>query len=727
MEISGKVYNIIYENDETNFKIINLDSSGLLETVKGIFPLVAVGDNLECKGKYVEHKSFGLQFDCESFTKIFPEKTKDIVDYLSTGTIKGIGPKLAESIVDEFKEETLDIIYNNPEKLAKIKGISESKAKEIGEEFRNKKALFNLVEFLKEYNLSMASVNKIYETFGLDSIETIKENPYVLVDILYNTNFKDIDKIALKQGIQPNSENRVIAIIKYIMNLYLNNGHTIVDRKEFMSFITRNIELGYEYLEDLLHRLEMSNYLVVEDEYIILKSIEYAESNIIQTILDIKSNEIENILKYDSLLEQYEKKSKIVLTNDQRVAIKSVNENNICIITGGPGTGKTTILEFIINIFEVSNKKVEVAAPTGKAAKRIIELTGHNTSTIHRLLKIGHFEEDRTNAVYFEPDKLDADLLIIDEASMLDIYLFLYILSALKPHTKLVVIGDVDQLPSVGPGKVLADLINSNIINTVQLKEIFRQAKKSDIVLNAHRVNNGKNIEIKNNKENSKGSDLKIIEVNDSEVMFEELIKILKKEDFFKFFEESIILTPTKKGTSGTVNLNKEIQNIFNHNKGKTYGKIEFKKNDRVMQIKNNYDLVWEQGDTVGTGVFNGDSGKISKIDDKNKKIQVICDDGKVVEYLFSELDQLQHAYAITVHKSQGSEFKKVILLLPNAVPSLLTRNVLYTAMSRAKEHLIIIGSNNTLRRMVNTNRTNLRQTKLKEKLIDVFEIKSKK
>ncbi len=713
MEISGKIYNIIYKNDETNFKIINLDNSGLLEIVKGIFPMVEVGDNISCKGKYVEHKKFGLQFDSESFTKIFPEKTKDIVDYLSTGTIKGIGPKLAESIVDEFKEETLDIMYNEPEKLAKIKGISENKAKEIGEEFRNKKALFNLVEFLKEYNLSMGSINKIYETFKLESIETIKENPYVLIDILHNASFKNIDRIALKQGVQPNSENRVIAIIKYIMNLYLNNGHTIVDKKEFMSFLTRNIELGYEYLEDLLHRLEMSDYLVVEDEYIILKSIEYAESNIVQIITDIKNNQIEGISNYDLLLEQYEKKSKIVLTNDQKKAIKLVNENNICIITGGPGTGKTTILEFIIKIFEENDKKVEVAAPTGKAAKRIIELTGHSTSTIHRLLKIGNFEEDITNAVYFEPNKLDADLLIIDEASMLDIYLFNYILSALKLHTKLVIIGDVDQLPSVGPGKVLSDLIDSKSINTVHLKEIFRQAKKSDIVLNAHRVNNGKYVELHNNKV----SDLEIIEARDSEIMFEELIKILKKEDFIKFFEDSIILTPTKKGTSGTVNLNKEIQSIFNHNKGKTYGRIEFKKDDRVMQIKNNYDLVWKQGEVVGTGVFNGDSGKISKVDDKNKKIQVVSDDGKNIEYLFSELDQLQHAYAITVHKSQGSEFKKVILLLPNAVPSLLTRNVLYTAMSRAKENLIIIGSGNTLRKMVNTNKTNLRQTKLKEKL----------
>lgn len=713
MEISGKIYNIIYKNDETNFKIINLDNSGLLEIVKGIFPMVEVGDNISCKGKYVEHKKFGLQFDSESFTKIFPEKTKDIVDYLSTGTIKGIGPKLAESIVDEFKEETLDIMYNEPEKLAKIKGISENKAKEIGEEFRNKKALFNLVEFLKEYNLSMGSINKIYETFKLESIETIKENPYVLIDILHNASFKNIDRIALKQGVQPNSENRVIAIIKYIMNLYLNNGHTIVDKKEFMSFLTRNIELGYEYLEDLLHRLEMSDYLVVEDEYIILKSIEYAESNIVQIITDIKNNQIEGISNYDLLLEQYEKKSKIVLTNDQKKAIKLVNENNICIITGGPGTGKTTILEFIIKIFEENDKKVEVAAPTGKAAKRIIELTGHSTSTIHRLLKIGNFEEDITNAVYFEPNKLDADLLIIDEASMLDIYLFNYILSALKLHTKLVIIGDVDQLPSVGPGKVLSDLIDSKSINTVHLKEIFRQAKKSDIVLNAHRVNNGKYVELHNNKV----TDLEIIEARDSEIMFEELIKILKKEDFIKFFEDSIILTPTKKGTSGTVNLNKEIQSIFNHNKGKTYGRIEFKKDDRVMQIKNNYDLVWKQGEVVGTGVFNGDSGKISKVDDKNKKIQVVSDDGKNIEYLFSELDQLQHAYAITVHKSQGSEFKKVILLLPNAVPSLLTRNVLYTAMSRAKENLIIIGSGNTLRKMVNTNKTNLRQTKLKEKL----------
>lgn len=721
MEISGRVYNIIYENDKTSFKIINLDSSGLLETVKGIFPLIEVGDNIKCKGKYIEHKSFGLQFDCESFVKIFPERTNDIVDYLSAGTLKGIGPKIAKDIVEAFGEETLDIIYSEPEKLVEIKGISNNKAKEIGEEFRNKKALFNLIEYLKEYDLSMGNINKIYETFGLESIETIKENPYILIDILSNVSFKNIDKIALKQGISPNSENRVIAIIKYIMNLYLNNGHTIVDKAEFMSFITKNIELGYEYLEDLLHRLEMSEYLVVDKEYIILKSIEHAESNIVETLLNLKYEEIESIIAYDSLLDDYEKNSKIVLTNDQKTAIKSVNENNISIITGGPGTGKTTILKFIINIFEKSGKKVEVAAPTGKAAKRINELTGHSTSTIHRLLKIGKVDENSSNAVYYEVEKVDADLFIIDEASMLDIYLFHYVMQALKPHIKLVIIGDVDQLPSVGPGKILSDLIESKTINTVYLKEIFRQAKTSDIVLNAHKVNQGKQIEIKKDteKSNKLKSDLEIIEAFDVELMFNKLIEILKNESFEAFFEDSIILTPTKKGISGTFNLNKEIQSLFNKNKGKTYGKIEFKKNDRIMQIKNNYELIWKQGDFVGTGVFNGDSGKIVKIDEKNKKIDVLYDDGKYAEYLFSELDQLQHAYAITVHKSQGSEFKKVILMLPSAVPSLLTRNVLYTAMSRAKEHLTIIGSSNTLRRMINTNRINLRQTRLKEKLVE--------
>ncbi len=715
MEISGKVYNVIYKNDENDFKIINIDNSGIMETVKGIFPLVEVGDNLECKGKYIEHKTFGIQFDCQSFTKVFPEETDDIIDYLSTGVIKGIGPKTAEKIVEIFKEDSLEIMYNEPEKLAQVKGISDIRAKEIGEEFRNKKALFNLIEFLKNFNLSMNNINRIYERFSIDSIEIIKENPYILIDILHNVSFKNIDRIALKQGISPNDEKRVIAIIKYIMNLYLQNGHTIVDRSELMEFVSKNIELGYEYLERLLHDLEMSEYLVLEEDNIMLNSIAYAESNIVKVVQNLVENQRERIKNYDEYLENYEEKSKINLTNDQRNAIKSINENNISIITGGPGTGKTTILEFIIKIFELNDRKVEVAAPTGKAAKRIAEVTGHTTSTIHRLLKIGKFDEDKDRAVYFEVEKLDADLLIIDEASMLDIYLFNYIVKALKPHTKLVIIGDIDQLPSVGPGKILSDLIESKIIPTIYLKEIFRQAKTSDIVLNAHRINSGKYIEY----ENKKDSDLEVINVIDTDEMFEELMKYLEKENISEFFEDSIILTPTKKGRCGTINLNQEIQKRFNKGKGHTYGKIEFKNDDRIMQIKNNYDLVWQIKDEVGTGVFNGETGKIINIDNKNKKLFALFDDGKDVEYVFSELDQLLHSYVMTIHKSQGSEFKKVILVLPNAVPSLLTRNILYTAISRAKENLIIISSDMTLKRMVSTTRTSLRKTKLKDRLIN--------
>lgn len=318
MKITGKVYNIIYKNDENDFKIINLDNSGVLETVKGILPLVDIGDNIECEGKFVEHKNFGIQFDCESFTKIFPEETDDIIDYLSTGVIKGIGPKTAEKIVELFKEETLEIMYNEPEKLSEVKGISKSKAKEIGEEFRNKKALFNLVEFLKEFNLSMSNINKVYEKFGIDSIDTIKENPYILIDILNNISFKNIDKIALKQGVQPNSDNRVIAIIKYIMNLYLNNGHTVVDKKELIDFIFKNIEMDYDYLEILLDDLEMSDYLTIEENSISLTTINFAESNIANTIVELLKSKNDKILNFEESLDDYEKRSKIKLTNDQK-------------------------------------------------------------------------------------------------------------------------------------------------------------------------------------------------------------------------------------------------------------------------------------------------------------------------------------------------------------------------------------------------------------------------
>ena len=724
MQISGKIYNIIYQNDENNFKILNLDNKGVLETVKGIFPMVEIGDNIECTGEFIEHKTFGLQFDSKTFIKIFPEEKNDIIEYLSSGVIKGIGEALSSRIVDMFGKDTLDIMYNKPEELEKVKSISKSKAIEIGEEFRNKKEIFNLVDFLKEYNLSMESINKIYENFKSNSIEVIKENPYILIDILYNVSFKDIDKIALKQGIEKTDEKRIIAIIKYIMNIYLYNGHTYVEKEELLKFLLKNIELGYEYLEDILNKLEMSDYLVINENIVTLKSIDYAEECIVEKILEIIDSDIDIIPDFDKLLEKQEKNSKIKLTKDQKKAIQSINNNNISIITGGPGTGKTTILKFIIDIFKQNNRKVEIAAPTGKAAKRIIEATGHNAQTIHRLLNIGKIDEDKERAIYFDIEKLDIDLLIIDEASMLDIYLFNYLLKALKSHTKLVIIGDINQLPSVGPGRVLADLIESDVIHKIYLKEIFRQAAESDIVINAHRVNNGKYIEINNDK---KEIDLKLIDADNVDLMFDELIKILKKENINKFFENSIILSPTKKGKCGTVNLNKEIQSIFNKSKGKIYGKIEFKKNDRVMQIKNNYDLTWEQKGQVGIGIFNGDTGIIKKIDEENKTIIVEFDDSKIVKYIFSELEQLMHSYVITIHKSQGSEFKKVILMLPYAVPNLLTRNILYTGMSRAKDELIIIGSNNTLKRMVNTIQTNSRKTRLKIRLIEENKIQEKR
>lgn len=724
MQISGKIYNIIYQNDENNFKILNLDNKGVLETVKGIFPMVEIGDNIECTGEFIEHKTFGLQFDSKTFIKIFPEEKNDIIEYLSSGVIKGIGEALSSRIVDMFGKDTLDIMYNKPEELEKVKSISKSKAIEIGEEFRNKKEIFNLVDFLKEYNLSMESINKIYENFKSNSIEVIKENPYILIDILYNVSFKDIDKIALKQGIEKTDEKRIIAIIKYIMNIYLYNGHTYVEKEELLKFLLKNIELGYEYLEDILNKLEMSDYLVINENIVTLKSIDYAEECIVEKILEIIDSDIDIIPDFDKLLEKQEKNSKIKLTKDQKKAIQSINNNNISIITGGPGTGKTTILKFIIDIFKQNNRKVEIAAPTGKAAKRIIEATGHNAQTIHRLLNIGKIDEDKERAIYFDIEKLDIDLLIIDEASMLDIYLFNYLLKALKSHTKLVIIGDINQLPSVGPGRVLADLIESDVIHKIYLKEIFRQAAESDIVINAHRVNNGKYIEINNDK---KETDLKLIDADNVDLMFDELIKILKKENINKFFENSIILSPTKKGKCGTVNLNKEIQSIFNKSKGKIYGKIEFKKNDRVMQIKNNYDLTWEQKGQVGIGIFNGDTGIIKKIDEENKTIIVEFDDSKIVKYIFSELEQLMHSYVITIHKSQGSEFKKVILMLPYAVPNLLTRNILYTGMSRAKDELIIIGSNNTLKRMVNTIQTNSRKTRLKIRLIEENKIQEKR
>ena len=745
-QIEGKVINIIYESDN-GFKIINIEIGNRILTLKGSLPTVEIGDNIKASGKYVEHKDFGMQFDVNTFEKVFPEGSDSILEYLESGAIKGIGPKTAKKIVDKFGENTLNIMYENPELLAEITGISKQKAIDMGAEFREKREFFDIVEFLKPYNLSMNEVNKLYGKYKSMTINLLRENPYIILNEVTSVKFNDIDRIALNEGISLNSENRLKAAIMHAMNLSLRNGHTFVKYGSLVSFVKSVTSAEEEYIEKCVKELSIRRFLDVikekdydlsedaveekEEKLVCLEPLSIAESEIAEKLSIINETKLKTIVGIDSKIKDLEKERKIELTESQREAIKAVNDNNITIITGGPGTGKTTITKFIVKLFFAAGKKIEIAAPTGKAAKRISDVTGHGARTIHRMLDIGKYE-DEFDAIFLEVNKIFADVIIIDEASMLDTMMMTYILRAINKDARLVLIGDINQLPSVGAGQVLKDLIASEKITTVILNKIFRQASKSNIIINAHRVNEGKEIAISKTEDSI--NDLEISFINSQEYMFNELINRLMIEfqyyDFTEFFLNSQILTITKKGKCGTLNLNEEIQERFNKLKDETkkirYGKVEYRINDRIMQIKNDYDKVWEYGSTTGIGVFNGEMGWIKAINQKEKEIAVEFDDGKEAIYTKEDLDKITHAYAITVHKSQGSEFDIVILILPNTVPVLLTRNILYTGISRAKKKLIIIGAKNTIDKMIDTMDTNKRNTLLKEKIRESINIEKK-
>ncbi len=719
-KIRGKIINIIYEGNE-GFKILNLKLDNRIITLKGNMPMVDLGDNIEAIGNYVEHKNYGMQFDVTTFEKIFPSETEDILDYLQSGAIKGIGPKLAGKIIDRFSDDTLDIIYNDPAKLAEISGVSLKKADEIGREFRAKREFFELSKYLKPYNLRSSDIAKMYAKYKENTLDIIKENPYIIVSSIVNVSFADIDKIAIREGIPLENENRITSAIIYALNISIKNGHTYVTYNNLLEYLKKITGTNEEVIETVLKNIHTQGLINIMEDTVALESVSIAESEIAEKLIRLKNTKSFKITGTVKKITTLEKELDISLTTDQKNAIKAALKNNVTIITGGPGTGKTTITKFIVEIFEKEGKEVEIAAPTGKAAKRIADVTSHSASTIHRMLEIGKYGDDNYNAIFVETKDLTSDVIIIDEASMIDTFMMTYILRGIAEGSKLVLIGDINQLPSVGPGKVLEDIINSETVEVINLKTIFRQAAKSNIILNAHRVNEGKEIQILEDDEHIQ--DFKIEYVNNLDEIFNLLLLELEKEIKVKgvedFFYTSQILSPTKRGKCGTENLNMEIQKHFNKETEDKirYGKVEYKKGDRIIQIKNDYDMSWKLGKHIGTGVFNGEMGIIREVSEAEKLIKIEFDDGKTAIYEKQDLEKIIHSYAITVHKSQGSEFETVILVLSGATPMLLTRNILYTAMSRAKEKLIIIGANYTVKKMIDTISINKRKTLLNEKL----------
>ena len=611
MEIIGQIEEFIYQNESNNYSIavFSLEESNDVITVVGYLPFITVGDTLKLKGKFVIHQEYGEQFKIDTFEKMMPKSAAALEKYLASGTIKGIGPATARKIVDKFGEDTLNIFKFEPMRLSEIKGISKDKAYEIGEEFNEKWEVWQIVSFLENFGIGANNSKKVYDALGINAVEKIQENPYILVDIVYGVNFNNIDKIAMQIGIPLDSDYRIKSGIKYALLIASYNGNTCVQKENLITYVKNILEVDEDRIEDNLINLEVTSeiHTVNQDEitWVFLEPLYKAEQNIAQKLVALRDfNNVKYIKNFENEIRKYEDKLAIELSEKQFDAIKQVNENNVCIITGGPGTGKTTIIKFMIEIYKAHKKKVVLCEPTGRAAKRMSETTGEDAKTIHRLLEIGKFEEDKLGSIDTDVTPVDADILVVDEMSMVDVFLMNYLSKAIFLGTKVIFVGDPNQLPSVGPGSILKDLIDSEKFKIVKLNKIFRQAAKSKIIVNAHNVNNGINfIGNKNYEENSENDFFYINESNQDKILYQILSlckERLKNYGDYEFFKSIQVLTPTKKGKLGTRELNKCLQAELNPKvegiEEKTYGDVIFREGDRVMQIKNNYDIYWEKG-----------------------------------------------------------------------------------------------------------------------------------
>ena len=737
-EIEGVLSEIIYQNEVNGYTVGVIETEDEQITVVGYLPFIKKGDTLKITGKFVEHKDYGEQFKIETFEKLMPQTLSALEKYLANGNIKGIGPATATKIIEKFGEETIHVLKFEPEKLAQIKGISKDKAVEISESFVENWEVWQIVGFLERFGIGAENAKKVYDMLGANAIAEIEADPYILIDISRGVDFKQIDQMAIKLGIERENQKRVKSGIKYALIKITYNGHCCTLESNLIEYVKTLLNVNEAVIQDGIVNLKVNNEIVVEnrndEKWVYLYSFYKAENQIAERILKLdKAKNMKKVSNIEKELKLVEEKTDIMLSEKQKEAIRAINDNNVTIITGGPGTGKTTIIKSIIEIYKQKKFKIVLCAPTGRAAKRMTETTGEEASTLHRLLEIGKVDEEslfKKDSEY-QGAPIDGDIIIVDEVSMVDMFIMSYLLDCIYLGTKLILVGDSDQLPSVGPGSVLQDLIASEKIVTVHLDKIFRQAAKSKIIVNAHRVNNGKGFISKEDPELEKDSkqDFYFIKENSQEKILEEVLSLcngrLKKFGDYDFFENIQVLSPTKKGLLGTKEMNKALQNELNpHREGEnekaSMGAI-FRIGDRVMQIKNNYDISWERRSDgsveIGNGVFNGEMGTITNIDEKQKNVRVKFDDEKVCWYEFNELEQLEHSYCITIHKAQGSEFDVVIMIIPQAAPMLLTRNLLYTGLTRAKKLLIVIGNDRIIDFMIRNVDSKKRNTGLEYKL----------
>ena len=734
--LAGYVEHIIYRNADNGYTVLNLVSGEDEITCVGIFSAIAEGENIEAQGEYTEHPTYGQQFKVTSFEEKAPEDEEAIERYLGSGAIKGIGLAMAARIVRRFKEDTFRIIEEEPERLAEIKGISNRKAMEIASQVNEKRDLRQAMIFLQQYGITMNLAVKVYQAYGQDVYGIIRENPYRLADDIDGVGFRTADEIAARVGIRMDSDFRVRSGILYTLLQASGEGHTFLPQEELTAKTSELLGIDKDIIEKNYMDLSIERKIIMkqsgEQTQIYSASFYYMEANTatmlreLDIAYDVADAEIEQ------RIHNIEKQTGMQLDEHQVQAVKEAVRNGLLVITGGPGTGKTTTINTIIRYFEMEGMDIFLAAPTGRAAKRMTEATGFEAKTIHRLLELNSaLSEDDTRKANFERNQenpLEADVVIIDEMSMVDIQLFQALLKAILPGTRLILVGDVDQLPSVGPGQVLRDLMNSRAFSTVTLEKIFRQAGQSDIVVNAHRINRGEQITLDN-----KSKDFFLLERNDVNVIYKHMIQLI--QDMLPRYVGATsfdiqVLTPMRKGSLGCETLNEILQRYLNpadpHKKEHAYGNTVFREGDKVMQIKNNYQIEWEIVGRFnipidkGMGVFNGDMGRVKEINDTMSTLLVEFDDGRRVNYPFSALEELELSYAITIHKSQGSEYPAVILPLLGGPRMLFNRNLLYTGITRARNCVTILGSSETVRNMIENVSENRRYTGLEQRIREI-------
>ena len=712
-KLAGYVEHIIYRNADNGYTVLKLVSGEEEITCVGIFSAIAEGENIEASGDYTDHPTYGKQFKVESFEEKAPEDEEAIERYLGSGAIRGIGLALAARIVRRFKADTFRIIEEEPERLAEVKGISERKAMEIADQVNEKRDLRQAMIFLQQYGITMNLAVKVYQQYGQEVYGIIRENPYRLADDIEGVGFRTADEIAVRVGIRMDSDFRIRSGILYVLLQASTEGHTYLPEEELTRRTGQLLEVGEEQIEKQYMDLAIERKIIMKQgenqTQIYAASFYYMEANTATMLKQLNVSYEVPDLEIEERVRRIEKQTGMELDEHQMTAVKEAVRNGLLIITGGPGTGKTTTINTIIKYFEMEGLDIFLAAPTGRAAKRMSETTGFEARTIHRMLELNGGVDGAAGFERNEQNPLETDVVIIDEMSMVDISLMHALLKAVAVGTRLILVGDVNQLPSVGPGSVLRDIIRSHECNVVMLTKIFRQASTSDIIVNAHKINQGEEVTLDN-----KSMDFFFLKRYDADVIISVVLQLIKQK-LPKFVDATPydiqVLTPMRKGLLGVERLNGILQRYLNppspQKREKEHGDILFREGDKIMQTRNNYQLEWEirtkYGLSVdkGTGVFNGDMGIVREINDFAETMTVEFDEGRMVEYPYKLLDELELAYAITIHKSQGSEYPAVVIPLLSGPSMLMNRNLLYTAVTRARKCVTLVGNEVTFAQMV--------------------------